>query len=234
MTKTTNRVRALAFADAHLDARLIENVRDFPVDGIVVNLSPNPIHAGDEVSTPLRPWRSTILYGQRIRRADRIAVLRIIDKENLGGVMLRGWQWFGDVYSGFPRRTPLFVSPVDDIGTVIEDAHRFVGDRTAPEEPQVFALKLKCWWSPNETDCFIHNEHPFLEVHTQIMGRGRMQKFRRNSADTLYEDVLMTPGFTHEAFCVVSGPNRWTYPWHRYYTDTESVWLAVELHPEAA
>ena len=94
-----------------------------------------------------------------------------------------------------------------------------------------FDIKLKCWWSPNETDCFIHNEHPFLEVHTQIHGIGRMQKFRERDPSTVYEDVRMAPGFTHEPFCVVTGPNQWTYPWHRYYTDLESIWLAVELHP---
>lgn len=88
-------------------------------------------------------------------------------------------------------------------------------------------------WSPGDTDCFIHNEHPFLEVHTQIHGLGRMQKFHERDADTLYEDVLMPIGYSHDPFCRVTGRNEWTYPWHRYYAQTDSVWLAVELHPRA-
>ena len=41
----------------------------------------------------------------------------------------------------------------------------------------------------------------------------------------------MSPGYTHEAFCLVTGKNEWTYPWHRYFSDTDAIWLAVELHP---
>jgi hypothetical protein len=72
---------------------------------------------------------------------------------------------------------------------------------------------------------------PFLEVHTQIHGLGRMQKFREHHEETLYEDVLMPVGFTHDPSCRVAGPNSWEYPWHRYYSDTDSIWLAIELHP---
>ena len=42
----------------------------------------------------------------------------------------------------------------------------------------------------------------------------------------------MPTGFSHDPFCRVTGPNQWTYPWHRYYADTDSIWLAVELHPK--
>jgi hypothetical protein len=61
-----------------------------------------------------------------------------------------------------------------------------------------------------------------------------MQKFAEHDTATLYEDVIMMPGFTHEPFCRVTGENAWTYPHHRYFTDEESIWLAIELHPQAA
>ena len=231
MTEERNVERDLVFADAHLAAVVVEKAVDYAADGIVVNLTPEPIETRGDVPGAIRPWRSTILHGQTVARADRIAVLKVLEPENLGGVMLRGWSWFGDIYDGFPRQTPLFMSAIDDIGFTTEDPHHFIGARPEIEAPQQFDVKLKCWWSPNETDCFIHNEHPFLEVHTQITGQGRMQKFRERDAATVYEDVLMTPGFTHETFCQVAGPNSWVYPWHRYYTDRESIWLAIELHP---
>ena len=94
-----------------------------------------------------------------------------------------------------------------------------------------FELKLNLWWSPPETDCSIHIEHPFLELHSQIHGVGRMQKFRERDASTLYEDVVMARGMTHEPFARLTGPLRWEYPWHRYYADTDCVWLAIEFHP---
>ena len=231
MTSAPNASRALCFADEHLSAVLVENVEDFSADGIVVNLSPETIFVEGEVDTPIQPWRSAMLRGKAIRRAERIAVLKVEDEENLGGVMLRGWTWFGDVYEKFPRDLPLFVSAIDTVGEVDVDPLVFTRERAAAETTQRFRIQLKCWWSPNETDCFIHNEHPFLEVHTQIHGLGRMQKFRERDASTVYEDVIMAPGMTHEPFCAVSGRSEWAYPWHRYYTDLESIWLAIELHP---
>ena len=231
MPSDRNMSRDLAFADDHLAAKLFTGVERLETDGIVVNLSSRAIHVEGDVRTAIQPWRSTIVRGNRIVEAERIAVLRIARLENLGGVMLRGWDWFGDLYAGFPRQTPLYMSPVDMVGRTEEDPLAFTRERESREQLQPFDVALKCWWSPNETDCFIHNEHPFLEVHTQVHGMGRMQKFRGRDASTLYEDVIMAPGFTHEPFCTVAGEREWTYPWHRYYTDTESIWLAIELHP---
>ena len=231
MPSDRNMSRDLAFADSHLSAKLFTDVRRLEADGIVVNLSSRPIHVDGDVRTSIQPWRSTIVRGNQVLEAERIAILRIDRLENLGGVMFRGWDWFGDLYAGFPRQTPLYMSPVDMVGRTEEDPLAFTRERESRERLQPFDVALKCWWSPNETDCFIHNEHPFLEVHTQVHGMGRMQKFRERDASTLYEDVVMAPGFTHEPFCRVAGEDEWAYPWHRYYTDTESIWLAIELHP---
>ena len=111
------------------------------------------------------------------------------------------------------------------------DPHVFTNERATANREQDFDLRLNLWWSPGDTDCFIHNEHPFLEVHTQIHGGGRMQKFRERDERTIYEDVPMGIGYSHDPFCRVTGKNQWTYPWHRYYADTDAVWLAIELHP---
>ncbi|MCR4265835.1 hypothetical protein [Nitratireductor sp. ZSWI3] len=228
-----NTRRDLIFADRHMSAVLIENVENCEVDGIVVNLSPEIIEVEGKVNAPIFPWRSTIVRNKQVISARRIAVLKITEIENLGGVMFRGWQWFGEQFAGFPRETPLYVSKIDSVGTVQEDPFAFTREKPVaePSRRQEFEIRLKCWWSPCETDCFIHTEHPFLEVHTQIHGEGRMQKFRENDASTIYEDVVMMPGFTHEPFCRVTGANEWTYPWHRYYTVREGIWLAIELHP---
>ena len=58
-----------------------------------------------------------------------------------------------------------------------------------------------------------------------------MQKFRQNNVDTLYEDVLMPPGFTHDPFFTLAIDRSFSYPWHRYYADTDCIWMAIELHP---
>ena len=232
MATTQTELRTLSFSDAAIEATFGEELREVPVEeGTVVNLSPEPLITGGAVPGIVPAWKSTYLRGGVISRGARAAILRIRNTTNLGSVTFRGWDWLGNRVKSFPRDTPLYISPQDTVGQVRLDPHVFTNERQAPEAEQDFELKLNLWWSPGHTDCFIHNEHSFLEVHTQIHGLGRMQKFRERREDTLYEDVLMPVGSTHDPFCRVAGKDFWEYPWHRYYADTDSIWLAIELHP---
>ncbi len=49
----------------------------------------------------------------------------------------------------------------------------------------------------------MHRDHPFCpvpgfrEVHTQVVGYGKMQQFRERDLKTLYLEELMAPGVTH-------------------------------------
>lgn len=233
MSASHSKTRDLAFADDFIQAVLVDDARDYRVeDGIVVNLSPRPmITTGGEVPAIVPAWKSTILRGAAIVEAERVAILRMRKITNLGGVVFRGWDWLGNRIRSFPRDTPLYISVQDTLGEVTTDPLAFTNEKPNGTSDQRFTLKLNLWWSPGTTDCFIHNEHPFLEVHTQIHGLGRMQKFHERDENTLYEDVLMPVGYTHDPFCRVAAKNQWEYPWHRYYADTDSVWLAIELHP---
>lgn len=229
-----NHQRPLAFADDFIHAELVEDAKDFAVeDAIVINLSPRPMITGDVHPAIVPAWKSTWLKGGVIKSAERAALIKVRKATNLGGCGLRGWDWLGNRIKSFPRDTPLYISSFDHVGEVVTDPQVFTNERSLPIEEQTFDMRLNLWWSPGDTDCFIHNEHPFLEVHTQIHGLGRMQKFHDRTDATLYEDVPMGIGYSHDPFCRVTGPNQWTYPWHRYYADTDSVWLAVELHPRA-
>lgn len=228
-----NKTRDLNFADAFIHAELVENPRDYPVDdAVVVNLGPAPMITGTDEPAIVPAWKSTWLIGGQIKSAERAAVIKVRKATNLGGVGLRGWDWLGNRIKSFPRDTPLYISPQDHIGTVTTDAMVFTNERAAPQELQEFDLKLNLWWAPGDTDCFIHNEHPFLEVHTQIHGLGRMQKFKERDPKTVYETVMMPIGYTHDPFCRVTARNEWAYPWHHYYADSDSIWLAIELHPK--
>ncbi|KXF78186.1 hypothetical protein ATN84_23795 [Paramesorhizobium deserti] len=231
-TSVQNVTRDLAFADEFISAVLIENVVDYSVeDGVVVNISPTAMITGETHPAVVPAWKSTWLKGGVIRSSERAAVIKVVKPTNLGGCMFRGWDWLGNRIRSFPRDTPLYISPQDEIGTVTTDARVFTNERQEAVNPQTFRLKLNLWWAPGDTDCFIHDEHPFLETHTQIHGLGRMQKFKERNETTLYEDVIMPIGYSHDPFCRVTSENQWTYPWHRYYSTTDSVWLAIELHP---
>ncbi|WP_420006368.1 hypothetical protein [Arenibacterium sp. LLYu02] len=229
-----NTTRKMAFADEFIYAELVEEVENLLVeDAVAINLSPRPMITGTDHPAIVPAWKSTWLRGGTIKSAERVALIKVVRTTNLGGAGLRGWDWLGNRIKSFPRDTPLYISPFDYCGEIVTDPFVFTNERAAPEKEQTFDLRLNLWWSPGDTDCFIHNEHPFLEIHTQIHGNGRMQKFKDNDEVTLYEDIPVTIGATHDPFCRVTGENEWTYPWHRYYADTDCVWLAIELHPKA-
>jgi len=93
-------------------------------------------------------------------------------------------------------------------------------------------IKVNLWFAPSQTNCFIHNKHDFIEIHSQIYGHGRMQKFKAQDYAKLYEDILMSPGYTTPLpFCRIEDNSKFVYPWHQYYADTDCVWLAIEYHP---
>jgi hypothetical protein len=118
-------------------------------------------------------------------------------------IIKNGWNHVYDIFN-VPqlKRTPLWRSQKSEIGNI----------------------HLNLWYAPAGTNCGIHNRHSFQEVHTQIFDIGRMQKFHRNDPKALYQEVYMSPGFTHDPFYSNTGK----YPWHQYYSDTDSIWLAIE------
>lgn len=82
----------------------------------------------------------------------------------------------------------------------------------------------------------LHRDHPFCpvpgfrEVHTQVVGFGKMQQCREKNTESLYLEEPMAPGTTHRPMYDANG----NYPWHQYETITPSVFLAVELLPDGA
>ncbi|WP_371169358.1 hypothetical protein [Aliiroseovarius sp. 2305UL8-7] len=82
----------------------------------------------------------------------------------------------------------------------------------------------------------LHKDHDFCsvpgfrEVHTQIMGFGKMQQCREKDINTLYLEEPMAPGSTHRPMYDAGG----NFPWHQYETITPSVFMAVEMLPSDA
>lgn len=82
----------------------------------------------------------------------------------------------------------------------------------------------------------LHKDHAFCpvpgfrEVHTQIIGFGKMQQCRERNVETLYLEEPMAPGTTHRPMYDAEG----NYPWHQFETITPSVFMAVEMLPDGA
>jgi hypothetical protein len=223
----------LSFTDENIGARWVTDALAYPVDlpTIVVNTSTKPIHYSGGVEGILAPWKSTILQRTVIREASSLVTLRMIQMRNIGGIVLaEQWRWFGADTPTFPRRTPLYISTQDTIGQVNLSPRQFTRQSNEPIIASSFDVKVNLWFTPEQTDCVIHTGHTFLEVHTQLFGTGHMQKFFDNDERTLYEDVYMPPGFTHDPFPTINSDEHYNYPWHRYFADSDCIWMAIELH----
>lgn len=79
----------------------------------------------------------------------------------------------------------------------------------------------------------LHQSHPHCvdkkvkEVHTQIVGFGKMQQCLKRDINTLYLEEPLAPGATHKPMYDEQG----NYPWHQYETITPGIFMAIEMLP---
>ena len=235
-TPGENIVRRLSFSADVVTARAISRAHDYPIErrAIVINLSSRDAWIDAPVPGPLPPRSSSIL--------DRVAItgdlLVMIDVRETDGLLrkVRELDWHdyfapegrGGEEGEWPK---LFRSPQDRIGRVPLDLATMLSQPEIADQPVTADVRVNLWYSPPGTDCGIHNQHDFIEVHTQVAGEGRMQKFFEARSDTLYEDQLLRPGNTNPTpFCRLAPDGALVYPWHQYRSDTDCLWLAIEYH----
>lgn len=72
-----------------------------------------------------------------------------------------------------------------------------------------------------------HGDVPVREVHTQLIGYGKMQQCTEKDLGTLYLEESMAPGVTHAPMFDENAQ----YPWHQYETKTPGIILALEILP---
>ncbi|MCI5211096.1 MAG: hypothetical protein D3910_20440, partial [Candidatus Electrothrix sp. ATG2] len=153
------------------------------------------------------------------------------------------WEFAGSLYPAV-EGMPLWKTKetlIDEIGPIVFDPYYAVRQEEVYDQKREKKFMVKCymWFSPKLSHCGIHNNHKFIEIHTQISGVGRIPKFLdEKEVSTIYEDNRMAPGHTlSEAFCRIIEDNtkpqgiNFVYPWHEYYSDTDCIWLVSEFHP---
>jgi hypothetical protein len=173
------------------------------MDTIVVNLggeAPLVVELESEsAAAPLRkaigPRMATIVASDKVQMlagpvspgdAVHAAFLRTASPRNLANVLNERTRWRS--YSGagcwpagigpFPlwmSRRAVIIGP-----TIAFDPWRAANQPTPPGQGRYsFDLHTNLWWLPAMSDAAIHHCHyeNFLEIHTQLLGLGRMQKF---------------------------------------------------------
>ena len=232
-----NLLEPIKFSDKYLKAVWLRNVKDYHIEErtIVVNLGEEKAYIAVSPEKYLLPRTSTILKEVSLKSADSLLLIEIVESINIGGIVLdKAWNQLGGI-DDFPKDVPLWKSPQYDIGEVELDPYFITGlsNQSNKHKLKKYKVKANLWFSSAKTNAGIHNKHTvpdFLEVHTQIYGTGRMQKFHSSNFNTLYEDVILSPGNSHIPFASVNERGNFVYPWHQYYADTDCIWIANEFH----
>jgi hypothetical protein len=224
---------SLDFHTAGIRTTLLTSATEQRISGraILVNLGAAEAFVHGQFRTSFPPLHSVVVIDADVSGAN-LVVIEITGSCAAIAADARG-EWH-DFYGsrGLEGQFPeLLRSPRLHVGSVGLDKATMLRQPELPFGVTEFDVFLNLWFSPAGTSCGIHNEHDFIEVHTQLVGFGRMQKFHAKSDETIYEEYLLPAGSTNPAtFCHAEDTN-FRYPWHQYFADTDCVWLAVEYHP---
>jgi hypothetical protein len=236
------KAQSLELAGSLAEVRLLSDVDRFSIEDrwIAINATLQPVSVVAPGASVIPSFSSRTLQSVEVENAQLLVLVQpsqSIDVRNAR--YTSGWCHHSEITTGTrpsgDSRIPLWRSPQLEIGTVSFVPACLPGQRDVGEVARRYKVLLSMWFAHARTDCGIHDTHDFLEIHTQVAGAGRMQKFLRREEAALFEDELMTPGYTTSVpYCQIIGGVSFQYPWHRYYADTDSLWLALEYHPEPA
>ena len=212
-------VSALNIGRPFFDITLIENEATFVVSGsaIVLNLAQTPLRVEQQQLSSLQ---SAIVRGAKLRDVN-------------WAVAVDGFESFNDeaAFCAEVRRT--WPSAFD---VRKEERLRGVEHYMSPKV-RIGELGLSLYHSTSvPLKVGLHRDHPFCpvpgfrEVHTQLVGFGKMQQCRERDLSTMYLEEYLAPGATHRPMYDSEG----NYPWHQYETITPSIFMAGELMPAEA
>jgi len=212
-------VRTLDIAEPFFTIRLVTDETDYRVDGkkIVLNLSDKPIGIREQT---LGSLQSVVVADVDLRDMEHAVIIERFadypDEEQLFADIKQAWP------SAFDVRQ--------------EERLRGVSHYMSPKV-WVGQFGFTVYHSGSvPLNVGLHRDHAFCpvpgfrEVHTQIVGFGKMQQCREQDVSTLYLEEPMAPGATHRPMYDADG----NYPWHQFETITPSVFMAVEMLPEGA
>ena len=212
-------VEALEFAEPFFTVRLVKDEASFQIfeRSILLNLAEKPIRVQDQKIDYLN---SAILTNTSVQAAEYCVIIERFDEHS-------------DQNSLFEEVRKTWPSAWD----VRKEARLKGVSHYMSPKVWVGQLGLSMYHSASvPLNVGLHKFHDFCpvpgfrEVHTQIVGFGKMQQCIEQDLQTLYLEEPMAPGSTHRPMYDAEG----NYPWHQYETITPSIFMAAEMLPEGA
>jgi hypothetical protein len=205
-------VEKLDFAEPFFTVRHLVDEPEFGITrpSIVLNLSSAGLQFEQQT---LGLFRSVVVTNTLIHDVERCLVVEDYDRNT-------------DQQALFERIKTEWVLAFDATG---EERHRGVGLWRSPKTRLGNVETNMCYADTIPLNVGLHQLHwggtTFKEVHTQIVGFGRMQQYREKDLTTLYAEELLAPGATHQPMYDDEG----NYPWHQYETITRGVFMPIEM-----
>ena len=212
-------VEALEFAEPFFTVRLVKDEASFQIfeRSILLNLAEKPIRVQDQKIDYLN---SAILTNTSVQASEYCVIIERFDEHS-------------DQNSLFKEVRKTWPSAWD----VRKEARLKGVSHYMSPKVWVGQLGLSMYHSASvPLNVGLHKFHDFCpvpgfrEVHTQIVGFGKMQQCIEQDLQTLYLEEPMAPGSTHRPMYDAQG----NYPWHQYETITPSIFMAAEMLPEGA
>ena len=212
-------IETLTIGDPFFQVRIVKDEAAYPISGktIALNLSPDPVRVREQT---LGELQSVVLKDTEMRGVKHAAVIE-------------GYADHGDDAELMARIRETWPSAFEVRG---EERLRGIEHYMSPKV-WIGQFGFTIYHSASvPLNVGLHRDHAFCpvpgfrEVHTQIVGFGKMQQCRERDVDTLYLEEPMAPGTTHRPMYDADG----NYPWHQFETITPSVFMAVEMLPDSA
>ena len=209
-------VQILDFAEPFFTVRYLFKEEQYLVDGpsILVNISEQPIGIQDQ---QLGMFESVVVINTALDMVEQgILVERFSDWEDeaaLFDAVKKSWPLAYDIRKEERLKgVSHYLSPKANLGNIRLSMYH---SGSVPLNVGLHKTHVHC------------GDVLLKEVHTQIVGFGKMQQCLEQDIDTLYLEEPMAPDTTHKPMFDADG----NYPWHQYETITPSIFMAIEVLP---
>ena len=206
-------IRALDFVEPFFSVKYLLNEKEYAVGkkSIVFNLSQRKDIGINNL--PLGFFKSTVCTNVTITDLDRCLIIEDFEK-------------YPDHQALFEEVKKKWILAYD---ATKEERHKGVQIWRSPKIKLGNVQINMCYAGSIPLNVGLHQTHwggpPIKEVHTQIVGFGRMQQYFKQDLSTLYREELMAPGCTH----LPMYDGNTLYPWHQYETITPGIFMATEM-----
>jgi len=206
-------VDTLDFAEPFFTVKWLLNEWEYRVSAksIPVNVAARPIKVeGQELGF----FQSAVVANTTLRNVDRAVLVERFadhpDEETLLAEVRKTWPLAYDIRKEERLKgVSHYLSPKVDLGDINLSMYH------------AGSVPLNVGLHKDHVHC---GDATVREVHTQIVGYGKMQQCRDKDLETLYLEEPMAPGATHKPMFDEQG----NYPWHQYETITPGIFMAIE------